>query len=350
MLTPLALAFALTALPSDLPPPSTCVVTSTADAGAGSLRAAVEQSTCPLVTFDVDGPIVLTWPIHVARTVTIAGAPTDTVVPGTSDVYVGTAGIPLDPVAWPSVEIINAGPGDGLYITGDGVELDHLAIRGTSRAGGYADITAVGVDVLTVQGVVAGLDRDGGLVAPPVEHRTGNVPLVQATGSTNVRLERSAFGWNGAAWGAVGMWGTTNSHLYRSFIAGAGGETGGTNTLDAFSAVFGSDRVTVRESLITDSWSSSAVELHSASRVIVDDSTFRHAGRAGVTVFDSRDVSVAGVVIEQAGTCGASDAGGVMVYGGSERVQVSGSSVSMTACPASLPAFSVAPGSDGQLR
>jgi predicted outer membrane repeat protein len=59
-------------------PGDTCVVTSTADGGAGTLRDAIDNHACGTITFDVTGPIELTSAqLIIGRNVTIAGPGAD---------------------------------------------------------------------------------------------------------------------------------------------------------------------------------------------------------------------------------------------------------------------------------
>lgn len=59
-------------------PGETCVVTSAADGGAGSLRDAIDNHACGTITFDVTGPIELTTgELTIQRDVTIAGPGAD---------------------------------------------------------------------------------------------------------------------------------------------------------------------------------------------------------------------------------------------------------------------------------
>jgi hypothetical protein len=305
------------------------------------------------VTFGfTDDTIIVTAPLEVncARPVSIVGPLSELVatVPGSDGHTVGVDGISLAPVAQPGVSIINRGVGDGLVVRSPHVSVSRLAIRGTTVAG-FADLAVRSTSDVNINGVTLGLDGNG-LSAMPTNDRTGT-ELFHAQDSTSVRVTGIAAGWNLSYWGAVVFQNVNVGHLYRSQVVGASYGTLPVNTLDAVTLAYGTANFIVREVYVADTTSSSAVELHQALHITVDDSTFLREARAGVTVFGSSDVSVARVRVEGAGTCGAVDTGGVAVFGGSTRIDVSASQISTVQCPPMRPPImSVSPGSDGVFR
>lgn len=354
-----AVVVALVAAPfqSGAPVPSSTptigVVTSTANSGTGSLRAVL--ATCPdRVEFAyTDATIVVTAPLEVncSRPISITGpaAGDAAIVAGSDGHTVGVGAIPLAPVARPGVTIINRGAGDGLVVRSSYVSVSQLAIRGTVTPG-FADLAIRSTDNVSVNGVTLGLDANG-LTAPPTSDRTGS-ELFHAQDSAGVRVTGIAAGWNVSYWGAVVFQNVNIGHLYRAQVVGASYGTMPVQTLDAVTLAYGTANFIVREVYVADTTSSSAIEMHQASHVTIDDSTLVREGRAGVTAYTATDITIARVVIDAAGTCGTpTDSGGVIVYGGSSKVDVSQSQIATVVCPPSRPpTFSVWPGSDGAFR
>lgn len=287
--------------PTD-PPGEQAAVVSNADNGPGTLRAAL--ATCPdRITFsyaDREIWIASTLVVQCPRPVTIAGN---------------------------GNTIVNLGGDDGLAIRSHGVTIDNLGARGTTAAQS-GDIAIRGVWNTTLRNVRLGLD-DNGLDAPPATHRT-ETSLLWVQDSTGVVLDGVRAGWNVNFWGALVFQNSATVGIYNTEIRGASYGTSGPNTLDAIALVYGTRNVSIDSTTVRDTSSSSAIELHSADNVTITNSTLTGSGRAGVTVFDARDVAISGVTVDGAGTCGTprDDQGGVAVYPNSDRVTVTGSTLS----------------------
>lgn len=330
--------------------PTSIVVQNNGNAGPGSLRAAI--AACPAaITFAFTGfdlyvaePLVVDCPGPIA----ITGPTLDAAVAGTEGRTVGTAALALPAIPRAGVTIINMGGADGMVVRSADVTINGLGFRGTTAAG-FGDLAIRSASRVTLNGVSVGLDANG-LNVPPATYRT-RTSLLWVQDSDNVRVNGLAAGWNVDYWGAVVFQNVHSSHLYRSAVVGASWGKPPVDTKDAVSLVYGTSDFIIRETLITDNTSSSAVELHTADRVVVDDSSFARLGRAGVTVFDARDVTVQGVAISQVGTCGGVDDGGVVVYGGSARVAAVGNSITTNYCGGAYrPVFMVLPGASGEMR
>jgi len=107
--------------------PGECVVTSTGDAGTGTLRAAVDDPACTLITFSLTLPATVTLTsgtLSIARTVTIQG-------PGASQLTVRR-----DPSA-PNFGIFNLGGSNTISISG----LTITGGKGTANVGGGINVS-----------------------------------------------------------------------------------------------------------------------------------------------------------------------------------------------------------------
>jgi hypothetical protein len=284
-----------------VPDASTVIVSNNGNAGTGSFRAALAQ--CPeQIEFGYTG-----YEILIAATLTVR-CPHPVAIDGNGNT------------------VVNRGGGDGIAILSHDVTVTNLGVRGTTAAQ-YGDIAVRSVWNVTLRNVRLGLDGNG-LDAPPATYRTGT-SLLWIQDSTGIVLDGVEAGWNVNFWGALVFQNAATVEISNTNIRGASYGTVGPTTLDAIALVYGTRDVHIDNITVRDTSSSSAIELHTADRVTITDSTLSGSGRAGVTVFDARDVKIVGVTVDGAGTCGTelADQGAVAVYPNSLRVTVTASTL-----------------------
>lgn len=118
-----------------------CVVTTDADSGAGSLRAKIADPVCETITFDGDYTIVLASPLTIDRSLTIDGAGHSVTVSGSSNIAIQVFVVNPDPtVNLYNLTVANGRNGDwggGIYNSGT-LNLTNVTLFGnwTMHCGG----------------------------------------------------------------------------------------------------------------------------------------------------------------------------------------------------------------------
>jgi hypothetical protein len=168
---------------------ATCTVTTNADSGTGSLRAALEDSTCTLINFDNDYTINLSTTLTAAYTTVITGEGHTVVLDGGDTIRVLTVNAPS-------------------------VELHHLTIAnggGVANGGGIYNSSTLLLDSVTITSI----------------HTSGNGAAIYSTSDLTVNnstfVDNTADIFGGAIYGSYGSV-TLNNDTFSQNSASSGAD------------------------------------------------------------------------------------------------------------------------------